>query len=251
MRSLAVASIAASLLGVSAGEGPCDIYAAAGFPCVAAHSTVRALFASYSGPLYQVQRLTDNATADVAVLAPGGIANAATQDAFCGRAVCVISRFYDQTENANHLSVAPVRVSRGNGTDIPVNASRDALVVGGERVYSAFFEGGMGYRNDQTRKMPVGDEAQTIYMVVSGLHYNDQCCFDFGNAELEPKDDGPGTMEVRMDRANACPPPPACSMPLQPLISPHTHTLRAGRVLWERQGRVESWRCRPWPMGNG
>jgi len=31
---------------------PCDIYASAGTPCVAAHSTTRALFASYNGPLY-------------------------------------------------------------------------------------------------------------------------------------------------------------------------------------------------------
>ena len=35
-------------------KGPCDIYAAAGDPCVAAHSTTRALYSSYNGPLYQV-----------------------------------------------------------------------------------------------------------------------------------------------------------------------------------------------------
>ena len=32
----------------------CDIYAGSGTPCVAAHSTVRALYAAYNGPLYQV-----------------------------------------------------------------------------------------------------------------------------------------------------------------------------------------------------
>src|SRR2546429_3190565 len=37
-------------------QGPCDIYAAAGDPCVAAHSTTRALYATYDGPLYQVLR---------------------------------------------------------------------------------------------------------------------------------------------------------------------------------------------------
>jgi len=31
---------------------PCDIYAAGGTPCIAAHSTTRALYASYNGPLY-------------------------------------------------------------------------------------------------------------------------------------------------------------------------------------------------------
>jgi len=35
---------------------PCDIYASVGAPCVAAHSTVRALYAAYNGSLYQVKR---------------------------------------------------------------------------------------------------------------------------------------------------------------------------------------------------
>ena len=51
-------------------EGPCDIYSRAGTPCVAAHSTVRALFASYAGPLYQLKR-ADGATAKISVNADG------------------------------------------------------------------------------------------------------------------------------------------------------------------------------------
>ena len=58
-------------------EGPCDIYAAAGTPCVAAHSDTRALCASYGGPLYQVKRLSDGKTLDVGVDA-GGYAEAET-----------------------------------------------------------------------------------------------------------------------------------------------------------------------------
>ncbi|MEU6721290.1 arabinofuranosidase catalytic domain-containing protein [Nonomuraea sp. NPDC046802] len=38
------------------------MYAAGGTPCVAAHSTTRALYASYNGPLYRVRRASDNAT---------------------------------------------------------------------------------------------------------------------------------------------------------------------------------------------
>ncbi|MEW1838902.1 arabinofuranosidase catalytic domain-containing protein, partial [Nonomuraea angiospora] len=38
---------------------PCDIYASGGTPCVAAHSTTRALYASYNGSLYQVRRSSD------------------------------------------------------------------------------------------------------------------------------------------------------------------------------------------------
>ena len=51
-------------------QGPCDIYAAAGAPCVAAHSTTRALYASYNGPLYQVMRQSDGKTLDIGVVQP-------------------------------------------------------------------------------------------------------------------------------------------------------------------------------------
>jgi hypothetical protein len=34
-----------------------------------------------------------------------------------------------------------------------------------------------------------------MYMVVDGRHYNDMCCFNYGNAETTGNDDGPGTME--------------------------------------------------------
>src|SRR5499426_1833527 len=51
-------------------KGPCDIYAAAGTPCVAAHSTTRALYASYNGPLYQVLRQSDGKTLDIGVVQP-------------------------------------------------------------------------------------------------------------------------------------------------------------------------------------
>ena len=42
--------------GGSSGQRPCDIYAAGNTPCIAAHSTVRALFGAFSGALYQVKR---------------------------------------------------------------------------------------------------------------------------------------------------------------------------------------------------
>ena len=45
-------------------RGPCDIYAEDGGPCVAAHSTVRALYGGYSGPLYQVKKV-DGTTKDI------------------------------------------------------------------------------------------------------------------------------------------------------------------------------------------
>ena len=56
--------------GRGATKGPCDIYAEDGGPCVAAHSTVRALYGGYSGPLYQVKK-ADGTTMDIGV-ARGG-----------------------------------------------------------------------------------------------------------------------------------------------------------------------------------
>ena len=342
---------------------PCDIYAAAGSPCVAAHSTVRALFSAYAGALYQVNRTADGALMDVPVLAPGGYANAAAQDAFCGAAAggataaggaplppfnttvnvvpatqpgygfrhcdaqgfstpitgdadheftlvpalngdpnavsfrsvnfpawfiapvasaepgrlgvvqapapadaswtaapaagagagggasvtltlaggrgamtlgsnltgscaanydpqsagvflgagsawvvaraspgpppppCAISKLYDQSALRNDLGVGP---AGGNGgKDRPVSATGLRLsVAGGETsVYAAYFTGGEGYRNDSTTGVATGNAPETIYMVTSGKHFNNGCCFDYGNAETTNDDNGAGTME--------------------------------------------------------
>jgi hypothetical protein len=64
------------------------------------------------------------------------------------------------------------------------NASADPLLVDGHAVYSAYFEGGMGFRQNVTTNIAVADEPETIYMVTSGKRYNGGCCFDYGNAEI-------------------------------------------------------------------
>lgn len=63
------------VLSVHGATGPCDITGAAGNPCVAAHSTVRALYGHYNGPLYKITRASDGKSIDVGVLQPGGFAN--------------------------------------------------------------------------------------------------------------------------------------------------------------------------------
>ena len=77
--------------GTPSGTGVCDIFASGGTPCVAAHSTVRALYGAYGGNLYQVTRASDQTTKDVGVLSAGGFADSATQDAFCAGTTCMIS----------------------------------------------------------------------------------------------------------------------------------------------------------------
>lgn len=133
-------------------EGPCDIFDAApeGTPCVAAHSMVRALYQKYGGPLYAVQRASDHTIRDIAPVTPGGYADSASQDAFCSSSACVIWTIYDQTQHKNHLRIAPRKDGAHHIKDIPCNATRDKLTIGGHPVYSAYFEGGMGYRIDNT-----------------------------------------------------------------------------------------------------
>src|SRR5947209_10277060 len=74
----------------AASSEPCDIYASNGTPCVAAHSTIRALYAGYNGPLYQVRRASDGAYTDIGPLSAGGVANAGAQDSFCAGTTCII-----------------------------------------------------------------------------------------------------------------------------------------------------------------
>jgi hypothetical protein len=181
--------------GGSAAAGPCDIFASGNTPCVAAHSSVRALYGAYDGSLYQVKRASDGATKDIGVLSAGGFANASTQDAFCSGTTCTISIVYDQSGKANHLTPAPAGGAKTT-PDNPANATALKLTVGGHAVYGIHIPAGVGYRNDKTAGIATGDQPETEYMITSGTYYNGGCCFDYGNAETNNLDDGNGTMEA-------------------------------------------------------
>ncbi len=185
-------------------EGPCDIYAAGGTPCVAAHSSTRALYASYNGPLYQVMRQSDGKTMDIGVVKPsngdpGGYADAAAQDKFCADTYCWITILYDQSGKGNDLTQAPrggfSGPAMGGFNNLPV-ADMAPVTLNGHKVYGIFIEPGMGLRDDDPVGTAVDDQAEGQYWVISGHHYNSGCCFDYGNAETDSRDDGDGTMET-------------------------------------------------------
>jgi hypothetical protein len=188
-------------------QGPCDIYAAGGTPCVAAHSTTRALYASYNGPLYQVRRLSDGAVRNIGVVRPsaspvpdpGGYADAAAQDAFCASTTCLITKIYDQSGHGNNLTQAPRGAFSGpalGGYDnLPV-AGMAPITVDGHQTYGVFIEPGMGLRDNDTTGIATGDAPEGMYWIVDGQHFNGGCCFDYGNAEIDSRDDGNGTMET-------------------------------------------------------
>jgi hypothetical protein len=107
------------------------------------------------------------------------------------RADCVVSIIYDQTGNGNHLLPAtPVRIARirpsaahslaacgrtnrvldahrtqainNPAYDLPVNATRHPITVGGHKAYGAYFETGMGYRAQNTTAVATGNAPETI-----------------------------------------------------------------------------------------
>ncbi len=193
--SMGLALAALVALPAAALAGPCDIYASGGTPCVAAHSTVRALYSSYSGSLYQVRRSSDNTTRDIGVLSAGGYANAATQDSFCAGTTCLITILYDQSGRGNHLTQAPAGGAAG-GPDNLANATAAQITINGNKAYGVFVAPGTGYRNDRTSGIATGDQPEGMYAIFDGTHFNAGCCFDYGNAETSNNDTGNGHMEA-------------------------------------------------------
>ena len=185
-------------------QGPGDIYTAAGFPCVTAHSTTRALYASYNGPLYQVRRQSDGRTLDIGVVQPsatdaGGYADAAAQDAFCADTVCWITTIYDQSGKGNHLVQAPPGTFRGPAkggfNTLPI-ADMAPITIMGHKAYGVYVMPGMGLRNNNAAGLAINDEPQGIYMVFNGKHYDSGCCFNYGNTSTNSTAVGTGTMDT-------------------------------------------------------
>ncbi|KAL3481330.1 alpha-L-arabinofuranosidase B, catalytic-domain-containing protein [Aspergillus californicus] len=178
---------------------PCDIYASGGTPCIAAHSTTRALYSAFSGALYQVQRNSDSTTTTISPLSAGGVANAAAQDTFCANTTCLITIIYDQSGRGNHLTQAPPGGFSGpesNGYDNLASATGAPVTLNGQKAYGVFISPGTGYRNNAASGTATGDEAEGMYAVLDGTHYNGGCCFDYGNAETSSLDTGNGHMEA-------------------------------------------------------
>ncbi|MFD7450556.1 arabinofuranosidase catalytic domain-containing protein [Kitasatospora sp. NPDC059827] len=185
---------------------PCDLYAAGGAPCIAAHATTRALFAAYNGPLYQVQRGSDHAYRDVGPFAPGGYADASAQTSFCAGTSCIITKIYDQTSRHNDLAISWGGYWKGpgpNGEDVGADASALPVMAGGHQVFGVKVTQGVGYRIDHANGAPTGSQPEGIYMVTSSEFTDQWCCFDYGSGENTHTDTGDATMNA-IYWGNAC-----------------------------------------------
>jgi hypothetical protein len=155
---------------------------------------VRALYGAYAGPLYQVRR-GDGMLHDILPLAPGGLANSADQDTFCGTAACTIATIYDQSGKGNHLTKGPPGERRPMEAN-EAKATGVSIMVKGQKVYGVHIVPGVGYRNVTACGTATHDNPETEYMIVAGNFSNGSCCFDYGNMETNSMDNGEGTMEA-------------------------------------------------------
>jgi hypothetical protein len=173
----------------------CDIYAAGGTPCVAAHSTLRALYSNYQGNLYQVKRARDQTTKDIGLLSQGGVANSTEQDSFCAGTTCSITTLYDQSGHGNNLEFQGP--GGAGGRDTPSSATTESLTISGHKVYSLYINPGNSYWRDGSKSgIPTGAAPEGLYMVTSGTHVNGGCCFDYGNSETSRTANGVGHMDA-------------------------------------------------------
>jgi hypothetical protein len=186
---------------------PCDIYASGGTPCQAAYSSTRALFGSYDGPLYQVQRASDGSYLNVGLDSAGGIVDISPETSFCSGTSCTITELYDQTSNGNNMPVSAGTSCSGcsggiggpgpGGADIGAPALALPVTVGGRSAYGMLFNAqGTGYRIDDAKNVATGSEPEGIYMLTSSNVTSGSCCFDFGSAETNNSDDGNATMNA-------------------------------------------------------
>ena len=83
----------------------------------------------------------------------------------------------------------------GGFNNLPV-ADMAPITIMGHKAYGVFIAPGMGLRHDDAKGTAVDDQAEGQYWVISGHHYNSGCCFDYGNAEIDSRDDDNGTMET-------------------------------------------------------
>ena len=187
-------------------QGPCDIYAAAGDPCVAAHSTTRALYASYSGPLYQVLRQSDGKTLNIGVVQPPRLLTRCGRIRRRCRAGYLLCQHllldHDDLRSVSEAqrsrSSPPRRLQRSGYGRLqqPAHSRHGSGDGHGPQGLRRLREPGMGLRRTTSKGTAVDDQAEGQYWVVNGLHFNNGCCFDYGNAEIDSRDDDNGTMET-------------------------------------------------------
>lgn len=69
--------------------------------------------------------------------------------------------------------------------------------MGGQKAYALYINPGNSYfAYNSTGGVPTGSSPEGEYMITSGTHANNGCCFDYGNTETDHHADGNGAMDA-------------------------------------------------------
>lgn len=195
-----------------AGTLPGDIAKAAGTPMVAAHSMTRAMFASYTGPLFKALRVSDKQEKDIGIVAATGLVDISALSTFCSATTCKVSTLYDQSGNSNDMwkgdTAANAPMDNGEAPklcdllDIEYWQMSDGTKV--PLALEHGYEAGKSYKSpaqclrnrDKAKNMPKGATPETQYSIVHGKYANDNCCFNYGNTGNLIHYTGPGTLSA-------------------------------------------------------
>jgi hypothetical protein len=182
---------------------PGDVAKAAGTPFVAAHAMTRALFASYTGPLFKALRDSDKQEKDIGIVTSTGLVDLAALSSFCSGTTCKVTTLYDQSGNGNDMWRADDPNTNQPGTKKPCDlmAIDYWQMSDGTKVPVVVETGAMWkspaqcLRNrDKTKNMPIKANPQTTYAIFHAKYLNNNCCFNYGNTNNAIAYSGPGTL---------------------------------------------------------
>jgi len=185
---------------------PGDVAKAAGTAFVAAHAMTRALFASYTGPLFKALRDSDKQEKDIGIVAATGLVDLAALSTFCSGTTCNVTTLYDQSGNGNDMwrgdTAANAPMDNGEAPKLCDLLAIDYWqLADGTKIPIAVETGGMWkskaqcLRNrDKTKNMPTGSKPQTTYAIFHAKYLNNNCCFNYGNTGKLIHYTGPGTL---------------------------------------------------------
>jgi hypothetical protein len=206
-------SVVSGGAGAGAGAGgaaiggtlPGDVAKAAGTPFVAAHAMTRALFASYTGPLFKALRVSDQQEKDIGSVAATGLVDTAALNTFCTGTTCKVTTLYDQSGNGNDIWRADDATMNQPGTNRPcdlmdiqywqrADATKVPIAVETGAMWKSKSQ---CLRNrDKTKNMPTGAKPQTEYAIFHKQYANNNCCFNYGNTGNAVHYSGPGTLSA-------------------------------------------------------
>jgi len=168
----------------------------------------RALFASYTGPLFKALRDSDKQERDIGVVAATGLVDLTALSAFCSGTTCKVTTLYDQSGNGNDMwrgdTAANAPMDNGEAPKLCDLMAIDYWQLSDGTKMPVVVETGPMWKDrsqclrnrDKTKNMPTGSKPQTTYAIFHAKYLNNNCCFNYGNTGNLIHYTGPGTLSA-------------------------------------------------------